>query len=87
MMDYSDKYADKFRASTPDTRNMDTLCRQAKRIRALSSDSSNKDKYEFIADNMERIAEEYSESYTKMCEARALIFDLKKALEKITNFK
>lgn len=50
--------------STPDTRNIDTLRRQAKRL--LKRAANEPDYVAFVAQNMMRIADEFAESLSRM---------------------
>lgn len=65
-----DKYMERFHHSSPDTRNMDTMLRQAAGLRKRADDP---EYIEYVATNMERIAEDYANVYEKMIEARAIL--------------
>jgi hypothetical protein len=70
----SGKFTERFGASSPDTRNMDTLMRQAKALRCKPLTPQY---IEFVAGNMERIAEDYFIIFQKMYEARKELMDIR----------
>lgn len=78
------QFSERFRASSPDSRNMDTLVKHAKALRARAA--TDPDYVEFVAKNMERIAEEYAECFEKMREARQVVFATRDLLQDIHDF-
>lgn len=76
-MDIHDKYTQRFNASSPDTRNMDVLERQAAGLRERATSSTHPDYVEFVATNMERIAADYAAVFQKMIAANKLLLDMR----------
>lgn len=69
--------------STPDTRNMDTLRKQAKRLRVMAENHQVRDikpvemdDVRFIAQNMERVADDYAKCARQRNEARAHLLQI-----------
>ena len=80
----SGPFTERFKASSPDSRNMDTLFKQAKALRERAATDS--EYVEFVAKNMERVAEEYASCFEKMQEARRFVFAMQNLLQDIHDF-
>ena len=71
MIPIPQPYSKRFGLSCPNTRNMDTMMRQAAGLRKRAS--TDPEYVEFVAQNLERIAEDYAKCYQGMTEARAAL--------------